>query len=331
MKKYLTLIKRISLGLLILIGILLIIGFISEKVSRSNAEKLKPTGQFEMVDNHRLHYLKEGSGGPTVVFETAFDPAGHLQWYNIQKELPKNFTTISYDRAGILWSERGENPKSGEKIADELHSLLEKANAPKPYILVGHSLGGLFVRFFVKKYPNDVAGVILVDSQFPNDEKYLSPELYKMVNQGLPGGFLKFANTFGIARLMFKGMFPNEEKYKYQNTMMPALIHKSAYAVLEEQDNMESIKIESAKITSFGSIPLTIITAGDNNRFNSFIENEKLRTEMINAWSKMQKDLLSLSTNSKQVIALNSGHYINQDQPEIIENTINEMIINIEK
>lgn len=331
MKTILKVIKRISLGLLILIGLFLVIGFIFEKVSRSNAEKLKPTGQFAMIDNHRLHYLKEGNGGPSIVFETAFDPAGHLQWYNLQKELSKNYTTISYDRAGILWSERGENPKSGEKIAVELHSLLEKANAPKPYILVGHSLGGMFVKFFVKKYPEDVAGVILVDSQYPSDEKYLTPELYKMVNQGLPSGFLKFANTFGLARLMFKGMFPDEEKYKYQNSIMPALIHKSAYAVLEEQDNMESIKKESAKITSFGSIPLTVITAGDKNRFDSFIKDEKFRAEMLNTWDKMQKDLLNLSTNSKQVKALKSGHYINQDQPEIIENAINEMINNVEK
>lgn len=331
MKKLLKIIKRISLGLLILIGLLLLIGFIFERVSRSNAEKIKPNGQFTKVANHNLHYLKKGNEGPTIVFETAFDPAGHLQWYNIQKELHKNCTTISYDRAGILWSERGVNTKSGEKIAEELHSLLEKANAPKPYILVGHSLGGMLVRFFVKKYPEDVGGVILVDSQYPNDEKYLSPELFQMVNQGLPSGFLKFANTFGLARLMFKGMFPNEEKYQYQNSIMPALLYKSADAVLEEQDQMENIKREASKINSFGSIPLTVITAGDKNRFDSFIKNEKFRAEMLKAWDKMQKDLLSLSTNSKQVLASKSGHYINQDQPEIIEKSINEMIDNIKK
>ena len=331
MKKIFKVTKHLILSLFILIGLLLVIGLIFEKVSRSNAEKIKPGGQFATVDNHRMHYLKEGNGGPTVVFETAFDPAGHLQWYTIQNKLPKNFTTISYDRSGILWSERGGNLKSGEKIAEELHSLLEKANAPKPYILVGHSLGGMLIRFFVKKYPEDVGGVILVDSQYPNDEKYLSPELFQMVNQGLPSGFLKFANTFGLARLMFKGMFPDEEKYRYQNLVMPALIHKSAYAVLEEQNQMESMKKESAKINSFGTIPLTVITAGDKNRFDSFIEDEKFRTEMLNAWSEMQKDLLNLSTNSRQVLASKSGHYINEDQPEIIENAINEMINSTKK
>lgn len=318
--------KRIAMALLLIIILLLITGFVFEKISRAKAEKIQPDGQFAEVENHKMHYLKEGTGGPTVVFETAFDPAGHLQWYHIQKDLPKTYTTFSYDRSGILWSERGTHPKTGEKIAGELHTLLEKSNAPKPYILVGHSFGGMLTRFFVKKYPQDVAGVILVDSQYPADEKYLSPEMYRMVNQGLPGGFLKFANTFGAARLMFKNMFPVGEKYKYQNSIMPALLYKSADATLEEQDHMKSIKKEAAAISSFGSIPLYVITAGDKTRYNNIIKDQKLNNEMLGAWDKMQKDLLHLSTDSKQIILPASGHYINQDQPEIIEEAVNDMV-----
>lgn len=228
MKKIFKWSKRIGLGLIILLLLLLFIGFFFEKASRNKAEKINTNGNFVNLEYHRLHYFKKGSGGPTVVFEAAFDPSGHLQWYHIQEKLPINYTSISYDRAGVLWSERGNNPKSGEEIAKELHLLLENANAPKPYILVGHSFGGTLVRFFVNKYPDDVAGVILVDSQCPNDEKYLSTELFKMVNQGLPGDFLKFANTFGLARLMFKSMFPNGKQYEYQNSIMPALLYKSA-------------------------------------------------------------------------------------------------------
>jgi pimeloyl-ACP methyl ester carboxylesterase len=319
-------IKRLLMALLLIVILLLITGFIFEKISRSIAEKIQPDGQFVEVDNHKIHYLQEGKGGPTVVFETAFDPAGHLQWYHIQKNLPKTYTTFSYDRSGILWSERGTNPKTGEKMAEELHTLLEKSKAPKPYILVGHSFGGMLIRFFVQKYPADVAGVILVDSQYPADEKYLSPEMHKMVNQGLPGGFLQFANTFGMARLMFENMFPATTEYKFQNSVMPALLYKSADATLEEQDHMKSIKAEAAAINSFGSIPLCIITAGDKTRYNTFIKDQKLKSEMLQAWDKMQKDLLNLSTDSKQIIVPKSGHYINQDQPKIIEEAVNDMV-----
>lgn len=326
MKTFLKWMKRIGLGLVTLVALLLLAGFIFEKKSRNDAEKINPDGNFADVENHRIHYYKKGDVGPTVVFETAFDPAGHLQWYNIQQELPTSYTSVSYDRAGILWSDRGENPKSGEEIAKELHLLLEKANAPKPYILVGHSFGGTLSRFFVNKYPGDVAGVIFVDSQCPDDEKYLSPELFNMVNQGLPGGFLKFANTFGLARLMFKNMFPNEKQYEYQNSIMPALLYKSADAVLEEQDVMSSIKKEASKIKTFGAIPLYVLTAADEKRYNSSIKDEKLKVEMLHAWNKMQKDFLLLSTDSKQILVSNSGHYINQEQPEVIENALNEMV-----
>jgi len=326
MRKFLKWAKRIGLGLITLTVLLLIVGFVFERISRNHAEKINPDGSFAEVGDHRLHYFKKGNGGPTVVFETAFDPAGHLQWYHIQQELPTSYTNLSYDRAGILWSDRGHNPKTGEEIAGELHLLLEKANVPKPYILVGHSFGGTLVRFFVNKYPEDVAGVILVDSQCPNDEKYLSPELFKMVNQGLPEGFLKFANNFGLARLMFKNMFPNDKQYQHQNEIMPALLYKSADAALEEQDQMHSIKKEASKINSFGDIPLYVLTAADQKRYDSFIKDGKLKSEMINAWTKMQKDFLLLSTNSKQILVSNSGHYINQEQPKVIENAINDMI-----
>lgn len=326
MKKILKWAKRIGLGLVALVVLLLITGFVFEKISRNNAEKMSPDGDFVEVENHRLHYYKKGNGGPTVVFETAFDPAGHLQWYHIQQKLPSSYTSISYDRAGILWSDRGENPKSGEKIAEELHQLLEKANASKPYILVGHSFGGTLVRFFVNKYPKDVAGVILVDSQCPNDEKYLSPELFKMVNQGLPEGFLRFANTFGLARLMFKNMFPNDKQFDHQNSIMPALLYKSADAVLEEQNQMSFIKKEASKINSFGAIPLFVLTSADEKRYDSFIKDEKLKKEMLNGWNKMQKDFLLLSSDSKQILVPNSGHYINQEQPKVIENVINNLV-----
>lgn len=319
-------VKRIILGIVALIGLLLIVGFIYERVSRLSTEKIPPTGEFADVGDHKLHYYKKGTDSVTVVFETAFDPAGHLQWYTIQNELSGYATTVSYDRAGILWSERGGNPKTGAKIAEELHLLLEKAQAPKPYILVGHSLGGMLLRSFVAKYPKDVSGVILVDSQYPNDQEYLSPQLHAMVNEGLPGGFLKFANAVGLARLMFKDMFPDSKEYKYHRTVMPALIHKSAYGVLEEQDQMSDLKKEAAKITSFGSIPLHIITATDKNRFDNFITDEKLKNEMNAGWNKMQHDLLKLSTDSRQTQVPNSSHYINQDQPQVIVQAAKEMI-----
>jgi pimeloyl-ACP methyl ester carboxylesterase len=319
-------IKRILLGVLILVISLLTVGLIFEQISRLNAEKLIPHGEFVDVGGHKLHYYKKGENGPTVVFESAFNPAGHLQWYNLQQEISKFAVTISYDRAGLLWSERGNNPKTGKAMAEELYVLLEKTKATKPYILVGHSLGGIILRSFVSNYPQEVGGVILIDSQFPNEENYMSAELYALVSQGLPGGFLKFANSVGLARLMFRGYFPDKEEYRYLNTLMPALIHKSAYGILEEQDQMPFLLKEANKINSFGNIPLYVLSPTDSDRFDNLISDEKLKNELINVSAKMQKDLLKLSTDSEQILVPNSSHYINEDQPEVIIETVKNMI-----
>ena len=324
--KILKWIKRALFGILILVVLLSIIGSIFEQISRSNAEKLIPHGEFANVGGHKLHYYKKGEDGPTVVFESAFDPAGHLQWYNLQQEISKFATSISYDRAGLLWSERGNNPKTGKTMAEELHDLLEKSGVSKPYILVGHSLGGILLRSFISKYQQDVAGVILVDSKCPNEEDYMSDELYTMVNQGLPSAFLKFANSVGLARLMFKGAFPAKEEYNYLNTLMPALLYKSAYGVLEEQDQMPFIYKEANKITSFGDIPLYVLSATDSDRFDNMITDEKIKNELIDALANMQKDLLKLSKDSEQILVPNSSHYINEDQPKVIIEAIKNMI-----
>ena len=321
-------IKRTLFGIFILVILLLMIGFIFEQISRSNAENLTPHGEFADVGGHRLHYYKKGEDNPTVVFESAFDPAGHLQWFNIQQEISKFATTISYDRSGLLWSERGNNPKTGKAMAEELHALLEKSGVSKPYILVGHSLGGIILRSFISKYPQEIRGVILIESACPNEEDYLSDELYNMVSQSrLPSGFLKFANSVGLVRLMFKGAFPDKEEYNYLNTLMPALLYKSAYGVLEEQDQMPFLDKEANKIKSFGNIPLYVLSASDSDRFDSMITDEKIKNELIDALAEMQKDLLKLSTDSEQVLVPNSSHYINEDQPEVIIKAVKNMIL----
>ena len=319
--------KKILKGILLLLITLLIVGVAYEQISRINAEGNLPAhGDFVDVGGHKLHYYKQGTGGPTVVFESAFDPAGHLQWFNIQNKISSFATSISYDRAGLMWSERGNNPKTGKFIAKELHTLLEKSGAAKPYILVGHSLGGTLVRSYVAQYPQDVAGVLLIDSTHPRMQDFLPAEIYKMLIAGMPGSLLKFANEVGLLRQMFKNRYPAQPEYDYLNTLMPALLFKSADAILEEQDQLPAILQETSKIDSFGDIPLIVMSATDRDRYDSMSSDTKFKNELIDAEVKMQKDLLGLSSNSEQILVANSGHYINEDQPDAIINALKIMI-----
>jgi pimeloyl-ACP methyl ester carboxylesterase len=125
------------------------------------------------ADGHRLRFLINGQGNPTVIFETGGGGAdgGPLEaWEGVQPAVSKFTRTVSYDRAGIGLSAPGPAPRDARQIARELHIALAKAQIAPPYILVGHSLGGPYIRVFAGMYPTEVSGMVLID---PTQEEFV--------------------------------------------------------------------------------------------------------------------------------------------------------------
>jgi pimeloyl-ACP methyl ester carboxylesterase len=120
------------------------------------------------VGGHSLNLLIGGQGSTAVVFEGGFG-TGIASWSTVQKEVAAFARTVSYDRAGLGQSDLGPKPRSAKQIASELHTALEKAGVKPPYVLVGHSLGGIFVRVFADMYPKEVVGMVLID---PSQESF---------------------------------------------------------------------------------------------------------------------------------------------------------------
>ena len=114
------------------------------------------------VDGHSLRMLIAGSGAPTVVFENGLGPPLEM-WGKVQPEVSRFARTVAYDRAGVGLSEAGPSPRDDRQIVAELHLALHAAGVPPPYVLVGASRGGLYVRVFAEMYPDDVRGIVLVD------------------------------------------------------------------------------------------------------------------------------------------------------------------------
>jgi len=155
----------IWISAIVLLGILL--GVVYQKLgTRRDWRVHPPPGKLVDLGTHRLHVLEAGQGGPTVVLEAGL-MSTVLSWSALQGELASKYRVISYDKAGLGWSEQGPMPRTAERIVDELHSLLERAGIPPPYILVGHSFGGLTVPLFAARYPEQTAGVVLVDPVAP--------------------------------------------------------------------------------------------------------------------------------------------------------------------
>ena len=129
-----------------------------------------PPGELVDVDGHSLHINCVGEGSPTVILESG-SGATSVDWANIQPEVANTTRVCAYDRAGSGWSEPGPEPGDPQQIAGELHTLLGNAGIDGPYVLVGHSLGGLYVRMYDDLYPNEVEGIVLVDSSHPEQSR----------------------------------------------------------------------------------------------------------------------------------------------------------------
>src|SRR5215208_3224317 len=123
-------------------------------------------GQLIDVDGHRLHLSCTGAGAPTVVLEPgAGEMSSNLGW--ITPAVARDTRVCVYDRAGRGWSEPASTAQDGAQIATNLHTLLQRGHVPGPYVLAGHSFGGLYVLTFAARYPDEVAGMVLVDSTAP--------------------------------------------------------------------------------------------------------------------------------------------------------------------
>jgi pimeloyl-ACP methyl ester carboxylesterase len=149
-------------GFLIL-GVL--VGMTSQRAGERRDRTLPP-GKFVNLGTHRLHLLEEGRGSPTIILEAGL-MSTNLSWTGIRRKLAESYRVVTYDRAGLGWSDVGPMPRTTERIVDELYLLLELATIPGPYILVGHSFGGLTMPLFATRYPEKIAGMVLVDPVVP--------------------------------------------------------------------------------------------------------------------------------------------------------------------
>jgi len=230
-------------------------------------------------------------------------------WGYVQPEVAKNTRVCTYDRAGWGWSEPGPKPRDAAQIAKELHTLLQNANIPGPYVMVAHSLGGLPMRVFTHDYPGDIAGLVLVESMFPGQTGYATPSI---VISSFP-----LLARFGLVRLLVKplGLInyvpPSEEAY-LSRFVRP----QSAQALADEIQEIPDSMTEAGTVSTFGDLPLIVLTAKLNQN---------------PGWQAGQAELPKLSSNSQQLIADKSDHLIAILQPDAAVAAILKMVEQVRK
>jgi pimeloyl-ACP methyl ester carboxylesterase len=138
----------------------------------ADRRKTAPPGRLVDVGGYRLHIMRSGQGTPAVVVITALGTPGS-EWLDVQQAIAQEAEVCLYDRAGLGWSDPPPGRRTAAAMAGELHTLLHGAGAIPPYVLVGHSMGGLVARVFIQLYPDEVAGLALIDSSHPGQKSRL--------------------------------------------------------------------------------------------------------------------------------------------------------------
>jgi pimeloyl-ACP methyl ester carboxylesterase len=210
---------------------------------------------------------------------------------------------------------------------EELHTLLVNANIQDPYVLVGHSLGGMLVRVYVHYYPDEVVGMILVDSY--HEERPIRLPILAKANQEAVGQFRMFdlLSSIGLMALAPQTIpnpgLPDEAYAQFQAITATTGYFEMFLAELNLVGESSS-EVRSLNLNSLGAIPLIVLSAGHGDAIASLsdVENQELWKEL----QVEQSELAALSSEGKQVIAEQSGHFIQLDQPDLVIEAIREIV-----
>ena len=326
---------RIALGVVALFLVAAIAGAAYQaKASSRDRSLFAPPGELVDIGDYRLHLHCLGSGGPTVVLESG---AGGiwLDWDLVQDSIAQVTKACSYDRAGFGWSDGANQPQAPERVASDLRVLLERAGVETPYVLVGHSVGGIYVRSFANQFTLDVVGMVLVESSHENQGTRMPAEMAE-VDAGLMRllGICRAVAPFGIMRLLnvaesfTSGLpFPDEKKQAYVATM-----NRTGYcrSLTDEYAAADDATRQPGRPTTLGDLPLAVITAGPRQPTDGAVaEVSEVQARADSTWRVLQAELFGLSTNAVHVIADESGHYVQFDQPEVVIDAIRQIVTSI--
>jgi pimeloyl-ACP methyl ester carboxylesterase len=294
------------------------------------SSKYSPPGRFVEVSGRRMHLHCLGTGTPSVILESGLG-GSWLDWALVQTELSKAAQVCSYDRAGMGWSDPGRGPRSSAQIAAELDQLLSRAGVPPPYVLVGHSLGGLHIRVYAAKYPQKVAGLVFVDATHPREFEMLPAEVKEETEAEIKlVGMTKMLMASGMARLMgaCDQIPPGAESIAPFVRIQACRVGR--LTTIQNEYGALSLDRKQAEETGpFDQIPLLVLSHDPARRDPDMSAELHARVELVA--EQMQQELTHLSKRGQRLVVPGSGHYVQLDRPDVVVGSIRTMVESVKK
>jgi pimeloyl-ACP methyl ester carboxylesterase len=295
---------------------LLAVGGGYERISQSTAPAVAMRGQLVDVGPYRLHLECHGSRGPTVILEPGAGGSAASMGL-IAPAVARDSRVCVYDRAGRGWSDPAASPPDGAQIATDLHTLLDRAQVPGPYVLAGHSFGGLYVRTYAAKYPEQVAGLVLVDSTAADNNPVSPPKAGSYSVLKHVSSLFATTSRLGVGRLLAATSLSDLPPKYRDDARATAATPKEMSGVLDEYGVANRSVAEAGRLRSLDAKPLVVLTA---ERGNS------------KGWMADQNKTVTLSTNSLHRVVPGATHASlvqNPDHAAAVTRAIHDVVVSV--
>lgn len=295
-----------------------------------------PPGSRVRVGKHSLHLTSGGEGGPTVVLDAGLGQ-GALVWGAVQPEVAKFARVVAYDRAGYAWSDPGPVPRSAGVLAEELRELLGNAGLPGPYVLVAHSMSGLTARRFAARYPEEVAGIVLLDTVHESlwsrepllFDRYFGAlaRRFRLLAPVVRLGLLRLTVRLGFADAILPGFVMQQPASVRPALLTGYLSGKNFAAAVREA---EALRLGAEQVQNVRAdpaaqdTPLVVLSHGVPSMFSGLPAEEARTAEQ--AWQAAQEALAASSTRGRLAVAEGSGHDAHVERPDLVVEAIRRLV-----
>ena len=297
-------------------------------------EATPPLGRYYDIGGRRLLLHRAGAGSPAVVVLPGGGAVG-LDYLNVQQRAADLTTSVLYDRGGTGWSDRVGLPRTAARVTDELRELLRIAGVPAPYLLVGHSLGGLYARHYAQRFPGDVAGLLLLDPAHEDYNAYMPRQLLDQWAAWDPDQALPDELPDGLIQL-YRGLFA-QELAGWPEELRELLVecHVSLDWLrvgLQEAKNVEQLYEEVRRAGPLPDVPLIVLCSVEIDAFKAVVSqgvDESLLREEIDGKRRLYT-VLAESVPRGEIRPIDAGHVtIHFRQPDAVLRAIRDLLVRL--